>query len=286
MPVDEDKIRVTAIQRLCVHDGPGVRTTVFLKGCYLQCPWCCNPETIHYADDYLYDKGICIEKSTSSICKDCALAGGKRLKKDCPLHAYEPTYTDYEADTLFALLMRDEPIYRTDGGVTFSGGEPLFQVECLFPLIQKLKEAGVHIVFESSVFAPLEHLELVWPYVDNWLIDLKFQYGYVVNKESSSIEIAIDKNLEFIQSVVPRERVSYRMVIMGEIMSRLDRIIQKLKCYQIDRIELLSYHYLGENKYRELNRPFHRFTCLDRQTLEGCVSLLEEKGIKASYLKI
>lgn len=53
----ENKIRVTAIQRLCVHDGPGVRTTVFLKGCYLQCPWCCNPETINYEGDALYNKG-------------------------------------------------------------------------------------------------------------------------------------------------------------------------------------------------------------------------------------
>ena len=55
----ENKIRVTAIQRLCVHDGPGVRTTVFLKGCYLQCPWCCNPETINYEGDALYNKGVC-----------------------------------------------------------------------------------------------------------------------------------------------------------------------------------------------------------------------------------
>ena len=65
----ENKIRVTAIQRLCVHDGPGVRTTVFLKGCYLQCPWCCNPETINYEGDALYNKGVCKKEKLQLFAK-------------------------------------------------------------------------------------------------------------------------------------------------------------------------------------------------------------------------
>lgn len=88
----ENKIRVTAIQRLCVHDGPGVRTTVFLKGCYLQCPWCCNPETINYEGDALYNKGVCKKEKASIVCQDCTICGGTRSKEECPINAYEKTY--------------------------------------------------------------------------------------------------------------------------------------------------------------------------------------------------
>ena len=103
------KIRVSAIQRLCLQDGPGVRTTVFLKGCYLCCPWCCNPETIYY------DKDTYLLKSPEkcgkySLCSSCELNGGNRRKEECPFDVYVPTYTDYEFEELFQVLIRDESI--------------------------------------------------------------------------------------------------------------------------------------------------------------------------------
>lgn len=282
----ENKIRVTAIQRLCVHDGPGVRTTVFLKGCYLQCPWCCNPETIRYGEDALYNKGVCKKDKSSIICRSCVLIGGIRSKEECPINAYEKTYTDYGIDELFALLMRDKSLYEKSGGITFSGGEPLYQGTPLLPLLQKLKAEGVHIAMETSLYVPYQNICLVQPYTDYWLIDLKFQYGYIANEDACSMNIDVEKNLAYIQSIVDADSICYRMVVMGEIINKFEDIILKLKDHHIDKIELLGYHALGKNKYEELGKCFHPFTSLNKEDLESCIAVLFKQKVKTSYLSV
>lgn len=283
----ENKIRVTAIQRLCVHDGPGVRTTVFLKGCYLQCPWCCNPETISYEEDALYDKGVCKKNPSSIICRNCILAGGRRPKEECPLNAYEKTYTDYGADELFALLMRDRHLYENGGGITFSGGEPLYQAVALFSLLQRLKDENVHIAMETSLYVPYSDICLLEPYVDYWLVDLKFQYGHIAGRQDAdSRSIDMEKSLEHIQSLAAPDSICYRMVVMGEMADKLGHIIRRLKSHHIGRIELLGYHSLGKNKYEELGKRFHPFTPLSKAELERIVSVLTENNIAATYLSV
>lgn len=282
----ENKIRVTAIQRLCVHDGPGVRTTVFLKGCYLQCPWCCNPETINYEGDALYNKGVCKKEKASIVCQDCTICGGTRSKEECPINAYEKTYTDYDIEELFVLLMRDKNIYENDGGITFSGGEPLYQAKSLFPLLRKLKENRIHIAFETSLYAPYLNLRQTMPDVDNWIIDLKFQYGYIANPDAGILSIDVDKNLLFIQNAVSPAQICYRMVVMKEIVGKIPSIAQKLKFHHVNGIELLAYHYLGKNKYKELGKPYHQFGTLTKDELEQCVTLLNNHGVDAHYITI
>lgn len=282
----ENKIRVTAIQRLCVHDGPGVRTTVFLKGCYLQCPWCCNPETIRYREDALYNKGVCKKDRDSIICRNCVLIGGIRSKEECPINAYEKTYTDYGIDELFTLLMRDKSLYEKGGGITFSGGEPLYQDVPLLPLLQRLKAEGIHIAMETSLYVPYQNICLVQPYTDYWLIDLKFQYGYIANEDAASVDIDIEKNLEYIQSLVDADSICYRMVVMGEIINKFEDIVLQLKDHYIDKIELLGYHALGKNKYEELGKRFHPFTVLSKTNMEKLESEMIENNITATYLSI
>lgn len=282
----DGRIRVTAIQRLCVHDGPGVRTVVFLKGCYLQCPWCCNPETICYEEDGLYDKGTCRPDKGSAICKDCVLTGGGRDKEECPIHSFEKTYVDYGEDELFALLMRDKRLYDSGGGVTFSGGEPLYQAAPLSRLLQRLKTAGVHVAIETSLYAPEPNLLWVKPCIDYWIIDLKYQYGYIPQADVDIEAIDVERNLAAVQSSVRPEAVWYRMVIMGEVLNRFDAIIEALKKRRVGQLELLAYHSLGKNKYLELEKHFHPFACVEKEELERCVALLYENGINASYLTV
>lgn len=282
----ENKIRVTAIQRLCVHDGPGVRTTVFLKGCYLQCPWCCNPETINYEEDALYNKGICKKDKSSIVCLNCVLCGGTRFKEECPMNAYENTYADYGIEELFVLLMRDKNIYENGGGITFSGGEPLYQATSLIPLLQKLKKNGIHIAFETSLYAPYLNLRQTMPYVDYWLIDLKFQYGYIRNPNATSANIDIERNLTELSCCGNPNTIHYRMVVMGEIIGKFDTIIEKLKKHHISQIELLGYHSLGKSKYQEVGKQFHVFTPLEKEQVEYCMSLFYKNQIKASFLSI
>ena len=282
----ENKIRVTAIQRLCVHDGPGVRTVIFLKGCYLRCPWCCNPETIYYEKDALYNKGVCKKDETSMICRNCILTGGTQRKEECPINAYEKTYTDYGIDELLTLLMRDKSLYEKGGGITFSGGEPLYQGAVLLPLLQRLKTEGAHIAIETSLYAPFQNICLLQPYIDYWLIDLKFQYGYFANEDAGSMDIDIEKNLAYIQSLVTSGSISYRMVVMEEITNKFEDIIKRLKRHYIDKIELLGYHSLGENKYEELGKPYQPFCTLTKDELEECVTLLNNHGVNAHYMII
>lgn len=279
-----DKIRVTAIQRLCVNDGPGVRTVVFLKGCYLQCPWCCNPEAIRYDGDYYFDKGICKYPEKNQICRNCELHGGTASKVKCPLGAFEKTYRDYVFEELYELLMRDENLYRDGGGVTFSGGEPLLQAKALKPLLEKLKEENVHIAFETTLYAPSEHYDKVKNFVDYWLVDLKFQYGFIVNKDYDIGIKPFETSLRDLQ--LSGKIICYRMVVMQEVLEKKEHILNLLNNYSISQIELLPCHALAEVKYRELKKTFKRFNTPTNTELHSMRNYLRSKCIEATFMSL
>lgn len=278
------KIRVTAIQRLCVNDGPGVRTVVFLKGCYLECPWCCNPEAIHYDKDEYFDKGICKFPAENAFCRNCELHGGNSLKGHCPINSFEKTYTDYNVDELYILLMRDENLYRNGGGVTFSGGEPLLQAEVLLPLLKKIKERDIHIAFETCLFAETRQYQMVKNYVDFWLIDLKFQYGYIPNSDYQIIIGQFEENLRKLQQI--KTQHIFRMVIMGEALNKKEKIRESLLNHEIKEIELLACHSLAKKKYEQLHRSFHQFRTPTLDELLMFESYLMEEGIKSTFLSL
>lgn len=275
-----DKIAITNIQRLCVNDGPGVRTVVFLHGCSLHCPWCCNPETIH-SNIKIFDKGTCSYPSCKIYCKQCEKFDGKRPINDCPIHAYEKTYKEYSTDELMAIL--------TNGkidGITFSGGEPLLQINALLPVIKYLRKNSVSVAFETSLYVPYKNLEQALPYVDHWLIDLKFQYGYIPNKEYQISSNEVFDNLERIKMNVPSENLTFRMVLMHESMANADVIIKKLLANKISKIELLEYHSLAENKYRQLNLFFKPFIPPTTEDVRVISSLLDKYNIQNTYLRL
>ena len=130
------KVRVTDIQHFSLHDGPGIRTTVFLKGCSISCPWCANPECISskIQGDFGYD--ISLEKLEDEI-------------------------------------LKDEPYYETGGGVTFSGGEPLLQIKNLESLLKSLKLKNINICFETSLFVKKDYLNIANFYADEFIVDIK-----------------------------------------------------------------------------------------------------------------
>lgn len=133
-------LKITNIQRGCVYDGPGVRTTVFLRGCTYRCPWCCNPETISERDHYL-DWAKCQDYKgrTSTLCDSCERLGGKKPLSECPFGVYEKTYKEYDAKSLERELEKDYELMRASGGgVTFSGGEPLLFAKELEPILESL----------------------------------------------------------------------------------------------------------------------------------------------------
>lgn len=281
----KNKIRVSSIQRLCVNDGPGVRTVVFLKGCYLNCPWCCNPEAIYYDKDLLFNRGDCIKDSDSRICNQCVLKGGNQNVTECPLGVYETTYNDYGVDELYFLITRDISIYNSGGGVTFSGGEPLLQAIQIEPLLKRLRNNGIHIAFETTLYAPINNYLLVERYVNHWLVDLKFQFGYIPNLDYHINFSSFETNLSHLQDNAECN-VQYRMVVMQEIRDNISYIVEKFCCYKIDNIELLSYHNLSDIKYKQLNKTIHKFNPPDKNVLEQLKNSLHESNINESVLNI
>lgn len=155
---------ITNIQRSSLHDGPGIRTTVFLKGCSIRCPWCSNPENInHQIESYVKD--------------------GK-----------EGFYgKEYSVDQVLKEVLKDKIFYEDNGGVTFSGGEALLYAKKLLPLMQQIKQNNISIAVESSLFVPSSYLEMVIPYVDNFYVDLK-----VMDKERCSF--LLKGNLDLFKS--------------------------------------------------------------------------------------
>ena len=130
-------VTITNIQHSCFHDGPGIRTTVFLKGCNLKCPWCCNPENIDFEIDKYFGEEINLED----------------LKKE---------------------LLKDKEFYSLNNvGVTFSGGEPILQINKLIELLKELKSENINICFETALFINEKQLKLTIPYVDEFIVDIK-----------------------------------------------------------------------------------------------------------------
>lgn len=278
------KLRVTAIQRGCFSDGPGIRTTVFLKGCYLSCPWCCNPETIYFDKDLYFTRNteVC---GTSSICKTCEIKGGAQIKTNCPFGVFKPTYKDYDTLELLEILLKDKSLFiESNGGITFSGGEPLMHAEALLPLLQLLKDIGVHIAFESSLYAPSPNMRLLFNYVDYWLADVKFQFGFISHIEKDIYLKDFEYNLNYLQS--SNVHVKYRMVLTHQAVKRVNQIVARFQKYNIKEVELLACHNLGNGKYNKLNKKFSLYNEPSEDDIRTIMNVFSSAGIRSQIMKI
>ncbi len=141
----DTKGRIFNIQRFSIHDGPGIRTIVFFKGCFMRCAWCCNPESQSYEIQTMTENG-----KVKTVGRDVTVA------------------------ELLPELLADEPYYRrSDGGITLSGGEILGQADFARDLLRACKAQGLHAAVESTANAPFEDIEKILPYLDLYLMDIK-----------------------------------------------------------------------------------------------------------------
>lgn len=150
---------VADIQRFSLHDGPGVRTTVFLKGCNLHCPWCHNPETWSPRPEMLYFEDKCVH------CGHC--------DEGCPTGARVLYGTEYTPEALFQRVKRDAPFYGCDGGVTVSGGEVLLQADFAAALLRLCKGAGLGTCVDTALCVPNRHWQELLSLADLFLVDVK-----------------------------------------------------------------------------------------------------------------
>lgn len=208
------------IQRFSIHDGPGIRTTVFFQGCPLQCVWCHNPEGI---PEYLESQHP--EESKSKIKK-------------------------YAATALLDELMKDKAYYdESGGGVTFSGGEPLMQSEFLFHMLKLLRDEGVHTTVDTSGYAPGDVFDKICREADLILFDLKLadnnKHRYYAGTTNSLIHQNLDK------LIASKTKYKVRIPLVNELTAsdeNLDSIASLLRGKGAVEINLLSYHDLGKGK--------------------------------------
>jgi len=262
------------IKRYAIHDGPGIRTTVFLKGCPLRCLWCHNPESISGSPQLIYTPQKCIG---CGHCFDACQNGAHILveghhvmdrrkciscgacAEGCFSGALEIAGQMVTVDEVMAEMLRDRIFYiNSGGGVTLSGGEPLFQPEFTLALLEAAKEEGVHTALDTSGYTPWDVLEGVVRFTDLVLYDLK-QMDSRAHRALTGVpnELIID-NLRRLDGhdipiwvripLIPgRNDGDSHFHAMGEFLSRLENI---------ERVEILGYHRLAESKYERAGMEY------------------------------
>ncbi|MBN2790129.1 MAG: glycyl-radical enzyme activating protein [Candidatus Delongbacteria bacterium] len=236
------------IQRFSLHDGPGIRTTVFLKGCPLRCIWCHNPESFDKSIQVTFDKEKCLECLICKGVRDISTA------EKCPANAIEVIGQDMSVDELFTEIYKDMDYFETsNGGVTFSGGEPLMQSEFLLEILKKCKENSIHTVIDTCGYAKIESFEKINEFVDLYLYDLKFIDNDIHKKHTSSSNESILANLKYLSEKNTRIFIRFPLIPgINDTEKNISEIIEFLNGINFEQINLLSYHGYEKNKYIKL----------------------------------
>lgn len=235
------------IQRYSIHDGGGIRTLIFFKGCPLHCPWCCNPESQSFQKEIIKLTSQCIH------CGGCA-----EDSPDCPMDALSEQGQYMTVKEVMDEVLKDEIFYHTtQGGVTLSGGEILAQGEFAKELLQQLKRLGIHTAIETSGAGDWGTLASLAEYSDLILYDLK-----MMDRKASREILGIDSSIikdHFTKLINKGFHVIPRIPLVPEYTlgyENIDQIIEFVKCNGVQEIHLLPFHQYGRGKYESLGRTY------------------------------
>lgn len=262
------------IQRCSIHDGAGLRTLVFFKGCPLRCPWCANPESQSYEKELMETPVKCIGcERCINICPEHAISltadGYKTNRAEC-IHCYQCvdgcfsnarhlTGMEYEVDTLYKEICKDRIFYSMyGGGVTFSGGEPLTQPEYLAEIAGKCRKGRINTAIETCGFGDFEQFKSALPYIDYVFFDIKCMDSKTHKQITGVGNEVILENLKHIADAdIP---ITVRTPIVPGYTDTLENVVgiaDLIKAIPaVKEYELLKYHELGVPKYKALNRDY------------------------------
>ena len=262
--------------RYSTHDGPGIRTVVFLKGCSLGCRWCQNPESRARSEDLLYDSRLCL--AGCELCQQAAPAVITRtldgliihrqnvndshiaaLRDCCPTTALTVCGEEKSVEEIMATVLRDKPFYdRSGGGITLSGGEPFMNPTLAQALFEASHQAGIHTAVETCLHVPWKYIEPALPFVDLFLADLKHVDEAVFLQWTDGSARRVLDNLQRLAQA-GKKMIIRVPLIQGFNASEAD--IAAITDFAADRLQVseihyLPYHTLGMNKYQLLSQPY------------------------------
>lgn len=289
------------IQKFSTHDGDGVRTTIFFKGCPLRCMWCHNPESQHYYKELIFHHhkctacGRCVAKCKQgansivdgkivfdrSKCTACGVCTDW-----CITEARELAGKEYTVDALVKEAMKDKIFYeQSGGGVTLSGGEVMASqhMDYVEEVCRKLHENGVSVFIDTSGYTDYENLKRILPYVDVFLYDIK-----VMDPEDHKKYIGVDNSLilENLKKLSDEGAGLYiRLPIIQQVNAtdeHIESVIHFLKENNIHacQVNLLPYHDIGKGKYASLDMEYHddEMSVPVSELMEHFKSMFEEQG--------
>ena len=252
----EVKGRIFNIQRFSIHDGPGIRTIVFLKGCYMRCAWCCNPESQNREIETIVEKGK--EKTVGM---------------------------DVTVDDVMPEILSDLPYYRrSGGGVTLSGGEVLCQADFARELLKACKEAGLHTAIESAASAPFSEIEKLLPYLDLYLMDIKHMDSKK-HKEYTGVD-----NVRILENARKIAQSGVELIIRTPVIPGFNDTAEEIGAISgfaaslpdVCEHHLLPYHRLGMDKYEGLGRKYSlpEIEPPTKERMEYLLSVAQASGLK------
>jgi pyruvate formate lyase activating enzyme len=295
------------IQKYSIHDGPGIRTSIFFKGCPLACQWCHNPESQRYHKELMvfHDRctacGACVkhcaqgvnaiqdgklvmDRSKCTACGDCT--------DWCLNNAREVAGKEYTVKELVKEAEKDLPFYeQSGGGVTLSGGEVMAQnMDYIEKLCRALHDKGISVYIDTCGGAPYENFQRIMPYVDTFLYDIKLLTPELHQYWTGMDNTRILENLKHLSR--DGARIFIRLPIIEGVNASQDyihRVIKFLQKEQISvaQVNLLPYHDTGKHKYRKLDRSYdeeEQMSKPDQALMEEFRDLFVQHGFQNTYI--
>jgi pyruvate formate lyase activating enzyme len=294
------------VQRFSIHDGPGIRTTVFLKGCNLRCDWCHNPESqrapreIEFFPDKCIACGACVTACTQGaqllldgnkrvyqrdLCKACGLCVA-----ECFADALLVSGEQRSVDQVVEEIAKDAEYYQTSGGgVTFSGGEPLLQPEFLRALLQACQQRGYHTAVDTAGNVPWERFAAVLPYTNLFLYDIKAFDEDIHRRYTGVSNRLIHDNLRRLSETGNEIWVRIPLVTgvnaSSEEITAIAGLLAPLK--MVRQVEILPFHTLGAEKYDSLGRsyPAQGYQAPDQAQIDLILAVFETHGLSARCME-
>ena len=305
---EKNKGIIFDIQRYALHDGSGIRTLVFLKGCPLKCGWCSNPESQFLLPELGFFSDSCIgchkcitacEYNAIEVqegkmltdrekCQDCYHSKeAVKCASVCPSEAREKIGKYYSVDEVMEVINKDQKLYKqTDGGVTLSGGEPTEQPKFALNLLKQLKENWIDAAMETCGYCQWEIIESFLPYLDTIFYDFKIFSRALHEKFTGAGNDLIKENLQKIGFVKNKYdlNIIVRVPVIPNINDQPDNIEKTSKFVSeagIRQIEFLKYHKLGRGKYASVGKEY-QYPDLEPpvdEDIKRCDQIARKKGL-------